>query len=448
MNARKNVLVILSVLITFSMLFGSVLASDGSMFRRNVPKTPDQETERANINHMSFYVPAQAADGTLLSEGIEYYTAGVDDAEDTLFDTRMYAKPLVSVYIDSLPEVEEEEEGIYQILSGAGFGDHDAFAAISLDDGNTWKRTNLSMSADLSSFTLANGLAYPGDAHNMTFAIVGDKVLIGWISKYCDGGSPSYTFTDDVIDALQLEFGLPDLYVHDIWGVAGAQQSVDYAQLGYPEAGEIPYSCVWSARGQLLPVELDEVAGTMGYEVVWTKAERLTSGVRDANRLEMAGDSASGFMMTWQEDPEGLRPGDGLGPGEGWSGAVVNAKTDLWYSFISIDNFVKVLSDDTDTATTVTLAEYLGDTTAKVAVPMAMPIRLTDNDMCKGTNSDPYCYVDFNTDADADGVVNPYLNTVLPDDLTTIAQSASSTFCTATLAWTTPGGESPDPVPG
>ena len=31
---------------------------------------------------------------------------------------------------------------------------------------------------------------------------------------------------------------------------------------------------------------------------------------------------------------------------------------------------------------------------------MAMPIRLTDNKMCKATwNSDPYCYVDFD-DAD------------------------------------------------
>ena len=444
MNARKNVLVLLSLLITFSMIFGSVLASDGGMFRRNTSKTPEQETERANINHMSFYVPAQASDGTLLTEGIEYYV-GVEDAEDTLYDTRYYAKPLVSVYIDSLPEVAEEEEGIYQILSGAGFGDHDAYAAVSLDDGATWKRTNLSMSADLSSFTLANGLEYPGDAHNMTFAIAGDKVLVGWISKYCDGGSPSYTFTDEVVTELQTAFGLPDLYVRDIWGVAGAQQSVDYAQLGYPEAGEIPYSCVWSARGQLLEVELDDT-GTLGYEVVWTKAERLTSGVRDANRLEMNGDSAAGFMMTWQEDPEGLRPGDGLGPGEGWSGAVVNAKTDLWYSFISIEDFNIVMPDDTATDLTlaVPLEFYEGTTMPKVAVPMAMPIRLTDNDMCKATNSDPYCYVDFATEADVDGVINPYLNTELPDTYTEIdglTQDPSSTFCTEIVSWTTPGNE-------
>ena len=32
------------------------------MFRRNISKTPDQVTERANLNHMSFYVPAQSSD--------------------------------------------------------------------------------------------------------------------------------------------------------------------------------------------------------------------------------------------------------------------------------------------------------------------------------------------------------------------------------------------------
>ena len=397
-------------------------ADDGAMFRKNVSKTPDQETERANLNHMSFYVPAQSSAGELTS--IEYY-----DANDALVETRDYAKPLVAVYIDGLPTETEE----VSVMSGAGWGAHDAYAALSLDDGASWKRTNLSLSADLSSFVLANGHHYPGDAHNMTFAIAGDKVLVGWISKYCDGGSPLYTFDDDQIEALQTEFGLPDLYVNDIWGVSGAQKSVDYTLQGFPEVGEIPYSCVWSARGQLLQ---DPETGL--YDIVWTKAERLTSGRRDANRLEMNGDSAAGFMMTWQEDPEGLRPGQGLGPGEGWSGAVVNQQTDLWYSFISLDDFVMVMSDDSDTATAVDIAEYTGETMPKATVPMAMPIRLTDNKMCKETGSDLYCYVDFETD-EIDGVVNPYANTDLPDDLSTISQSFSSTFCTAVQSWDPPG---------
>ncbi len=420
--------IVLYLILLTALAAGVVYAEDGQMFRRNVSKTPEQETERANLNHMSFYVPAQSSDGTVLTEGIEYY-----DVNDALVDTRLYAKPLVAVYIDGLP-AEETTEGL-SVMSGAGWGAHDAHAALSLDDGASWKRTNLSNSADLSSFNLADGHAYPGDAHNMTFTIAGDKVLVGWISKYCDGGSPTYTFTDEEVLALQTDFGLPDLYVRDIWGVAGSQSSVDYTAQGFPEVGEIPYSCVWSARGQLLPVELDD--GNSGYDIIWTKAERLTSGRRDANRLEMNADGAAGFMMTWQEDPEGLRPGQGLGPGEGWSGAVVNQQTDLWYSFVSVEDFVMVMSDDSDTATAVDIAEYIGETTPKVAVPMAMPIRLTDNKMCKATGSDLYCYVDFDDE-------NPWL-TELPDEgwdegTVEITQSTDSTLCTEVVSWLNPGG--------
>ncbi len=444
MKIRRKLWSLVFVLVAAALVVSMAAADDGVMFRRNISKTPEAETERANLNHMAFYVPAQSSDGTV-GVPIEYY-----DAAGALVETRDYAKPLVAVYIDSYHEEEDvlpEEETALSILtpslvdSGSGLGQHDAYAALSLDDGATWKRTNLSLSADLSSYTLKNGTPYPGDAHNMTFAIAGDKVLVGWISKYCDGGSPLYTMTDEDVLALQEAFELPDLYVRDIWGVGGSQSSVDYTLQGFPEVGEIPYSCVWSARGQLLPVEVDD-AGTMGYDIVWTKAERLTSGRRDANRLEMNADSAAGFMMTWQEDPEGLRPGTGLGPGEGWSGAVVNQQTDLWYSFIPMDDFVMVMSDDTDTATAVDIAEYIGDTTPKVAVPMAMPIRLTDNKMCKGTGSDPYCYVDFDD-------VDPYGATVLPDvnwdDPAAVKAEITqdegfSTLCTTTVSWTNPGG--------
>ncbi|MDO9086589.1 MAG: choice-of-anchor O protein [Anaerolineaceae bacterium] len=436
MNYKKVLWSFLTVIMLLSMTVGAALAEDGEMFRKNVSKTPDQETDRANINHMAFYVPAQAADGTV-GVPIEYYDVG-----GILVDTREYAKPLVSVYIDALPEEETK--------SGAGFGAHDAYSAHSLDDGATWKSTNLSLSADLSSFTLANGEPYPGDAHNMTFSIAGDKVLVGWISKYCDGGSPLYTFIDEDVVALQDAFFLPDLYVRDIWGVAGSQKSVDYELQGFPEVGEIPYSCVWSARGQLLEVDAEGVPTVDGgfYDIVWTKAERLTSGRRDANRLEMSGDTAAGFMMTWQEDPEGLRPGQGLGPGEGWSGAVVNQQTDLWYSFIAMDDFVMV-QDETDTVDgAVDIAEYAGDTMPKVAVPMAMPIRLTDNAMCKiggGTGdtsagaSLPYCFINFDDD-------NPYLTdldlqiTDWEADVITVSQSGDSTFCSTTFSWTNPGG--------
>jgi hypothetical protein len=431
--SNKKLYRILVVLAALALLTSTLVsADDGVMFRKNISKTPEQETERANINHMAFYVPAQSSDGTLL-EGIEYYLA-----DGSLHETREYAKPLVAVYIDGLPPEEPEGLGNYAVLSGAGWGEHDAHAALSLDDGDSWKRTNLSESAHLSSFTLANGFPYPGDAHNMTFAIAGDKVLVGWISKYCDGGKPNYTLDDESRETLAGYMGIDPLniYLNDIFGVSGSQGSVDYTLQGFPEVGEIPYSCVWSARGTLL-----EDPETGLYDIVWTKAERLTSGRRDANRLEMAGDSAAGFMMAWQEDPEGLRPGQGLGPGEGWSGAVVNGQTDLWYSYISIENFV-MIDEDGDTTTVedpISIYDYYGsagsETKPKVAYPMAMPIRLTDNAMCKETNSLPYCYLDFESmESDSDG------NLILPDTLPT-GPTEASTFCTDTIEWQSPGGQ-------
>lgn len=441
MNLKKIVIYCITIIMLLSMSIGVAMADDGVMFRRNISKTPDQETERAAIGHMTFYVPAQSADGALVDGGIQYFRSSEDEGgEDVLVDTREFAKPLVSVYIDGKPEEETK--------SGAGFGAHDAYAALSLDDGASWKRTNLSNSAELSSFNLANGLAYPGDAHNMTFAIAGDKVLVGWISKYCDGGLPAYSMLDE--DDKDGDSNITEKLYPDIWGVAGSQKSVDYTLQGFPEVGEIPYSCVWSARGKLLPVILDD--GSTGYDIIWTKAERLTSGRRDANRLEMNGDSSTGFMMVWQEDPEGLRPGQGLGPGEGWSGAVVNGQTDLWYSAISMEDFELVhTSDDNLTPIVIDAYDYNNDlsTIPKVAVPMALPVRLTDNAMCKvGGNADgsddskaspSYCFIDFDN-VDTNGNLLNAAGDILTSSDLPIAQSTDSTYCTETIAWETSGG--------
>ncbi len=42
------------------------------------------------------------------------------------------------------------------------------------------------------------------------------------------------------------------MYLYDLFGVAGNQGSVNYEEQGFPEIGEIPYSCVWTARGKLV----------------------------------------------------------------------------------------------------------------------------------------------------------------------------------------------------
>ncbi len=426
-HLRLTYLVTLTVAI--SLAIGPAIADDGQMFRRNISDLPDGETEYAAIHMLDFYVPAQGSDGTLLTDGIVYY-----DAAGLPVATRQYAKPLIAAYNDE-PET-EAAAGFLNLMDpgdlggiGAGgvtFGERDAFTAISLDDGATWKKTNLSRSSDLSSFRLANGHDYPGDVHAVAHAAVGNNILVAWLSKYCDGGTPLYTLEDEVVETLQTTYGLPPVYVRDLFNVAGSQGSVDYTLQGHPEIGEIPYSCVWAARGQVVYDDTNTLT-----DVVWAKPERLTSGRRDANVLAIDGANTAGFVLVWQEDPEGLRPGQGLGPGEGWSGAIVNQKTDMWYSYISWDHFDVVALDD---GTTLTLDEYLDQypdgTIPKVAVPMAMPVRLTDNDLCKadpkydsnGELLSPYCYYDFDTDTQYEGA-NP-----------------AADYCAESVSWTNPGG--------
>jgi hypothetical protein len=117
-----------------------------------------------------------------------------------------------------------------------------------------------------------------------------------------------------------------------------------------------------------------------------------------------------------------LRPGQGEGPGAGWSGAIAHQQTDIWYAYISWQHFDKVQTSDTD-ATPIPYSDYDGDTIAKVAIPMSMPIRLTDNAQCKsvqqydsdGNLLDPYCYEDFDGNGTAD-------------------------LCEEEVAWVNPGG--------
>ncbi|MCO5195077.1 MAG: choice-of-anchor O protein [Anaerolineae bacterium] len=389
---------------------------DGMMFRRNVSKTPDSETADAYIGMMEFYVPAQSSDGIV--GPVEYY--GGDGA---LIETRDYAKPLFTSYIDGV-EVDGQHSPVVRVVEGGiTFGTRDAFVAMSLDDGTSWKRTNLSDAAHLSSFTLANGTEYPGDTYSGVMAVAGDRVIAAWLSRYCMGGDAAYAQKDELGASIY-----PDYF-----GVAGSQKSIDYSA-EYPEVGEIPFGCVWTARGQLLPGTDD--AGQDIYEIVWTKAERLTSGRRDANRIEVAGVDDAGFALVWQEDPEGLRPGQGLGPGEGWSGAIVNAKTDIWYSFVGWDDFDQVCADPAaDECVPVTLAEYEGLTLPKVAVPMEIPVRLTDNGKCQigGDNIvlPPYCYMDFSG--------YPDVMEDIPEEQPELPL-ADATYCSDYVDWTTPGG--------
>ena len=168
----------------------TIWADDGPMFRKNVSKTPDLETEHAALRMLPVYVPAQASDGTLLTDGIDYYYAS-----GALVETRLEVRPLITHYNDGPVEtIDEEGYGGFP-----GHGHRDAWAAVSLDDGATWNRTNLSKSGDLSSITIKDGkkrVPYPGDVLRSFVGSDGNQVLVVWVSKYARGGSPNYAMSE------------------------------------------------------------------------------------------------------------------------------------------------------------------------------------------------------------------------------------------------------------
>ena len=379
------------------------MSHEGSATGKGIP-----ENEHAFINTMDFYTPTQRADGTV--EPLDYV-----NVDEQVVEERALAKPLVGVYING--EVEH--------VDGVGFVGHglrDAYAAVSLDDGETYKNTNLSESAgeassdvirkDIKLFKDNKG-AYPGDVVNIVHAVAGTDVLVAWPSRYCSAGQPNYSLdSEEAIErraaiasylGIDLATASPDdLYLVDMYRVAGQQGSIDYAEDRWEQnhaVGEVPFSCLWTARGKLVQGDDPRTEAVEATYMRWFKAERLTSGRRDVNRVEVAGVEGAGFALTWQEDPDGLRPGQGLGPGEGWSGAIGNSQTDVWYSYIDAADF-DVVQDPSDESgvTPMTFADYtaasVDDITQKPKgfVPFSMPMPITDNAKCNIENPAPYCW--------------------------------------------------------
>jgi hypothetical protein len=218
----------------------------------------------------------------------------------------------------------------------------------------------------------------------------------------------------------------------DLFGVSGPQRSVTYDE--YPEMGEVGFSCVWTARGVVDPAN---------GEIEWFKPERLTSGRRDAFQLFAGAGEDVAFAIVWQEDPKGLRPGEGDGPGEGWSGANTHNKTDIWYSYITLADFAKI--DDAYPAGGHGDNDDLVDTDDELAgrvkalVPMSLPVRVTDNDVCSAENMDPD---GGNGEHDYDGEgqgTHRYCGTL--EGIGTAAEPGSNPLCTYTIEKTNPRGE-------
>jgi hypothetical protein len=381
---------------------------NSNMFRKNISRTPDQASSKSKLDVMGVWGPAMRANGESVT--IEY-----SDAEGNLIRTASQAKPLVITYTDADPDTDA----------------HDVWVAVSRDDGNTWKRKNLSRAAYRSSFTLADGTPSLGEAKKPVMQVKGNKVLVAWTSKYCRGGRPAYSIQvcpdtdgDGAPDPCEVCLGYGDNYAcetdyphddaywqDDIWGVAGPQRSHDYTEDGFPEVGEVPYSCVWTARG-LVATQAEVASGVADFigDIVWFKPERLTSGRRDANQVFMGAADGAGFAIAWQEDPEGLRPGDAKGPGPGWGGATTSHKTDIWYSYLRWADHSRVDAnfepggdpqhDDPD---------LVGR--PKALVPMSLPVRISDNDVVNTDNM--MVLLDETTELpvrDADGNFFPVAN--------------------------------------
>jgi hypothetical protein len=448
MNGRKRTVAVVGAAALGLTLAAPAFADDGYLVRKSMshegstkipPGQTDKfpvENEHAFINTMKFYVPMQAANGTQLG-AVDY-----ENIDEGVVDSRDLAKPLVGVYIN----------GQVEAVEGTGFAGHgirDAWGAISLDDGLTWKNTNLSESADESSSDVERKdvklfkdtkYAYPGDVTNIFHAVAGDKALVAWPSKYCSSGQPNYSLDNEeptpeqtarreaIAAYLGIDFATAspdDLYLIDMFGVGGQQGSVDYAEDRWEQnqpVGEVPYSCLWTARGQLVQGDDPRTEALEASYMRWFKAERLTSGRRDVNRIETQCVEGAGCAITWQEDPDGLRPGQGEGPGEGWSGAIANSQTDVWYSYVDWANF-NVVQDPNEAAGDVAMdfSDYettasAGDVTQKpkAFVPFAMPMRMTDNAKCNVMNPQPYCYgsaLEGYTDANGSSPAAP----VFPD---------------------------------
>ena len=305
----------------------------GDYFYRNISKTPELATSKSKLEALTIYVPAIAADETPVADAAKVH-------------------PMIATYADA------------NEVTGAS----DIWAAVSRDEGATWKRMNLSRSAEKSSIDI-NGMPYYGDSRKASIKTSDNLILVSWTSKYCPANDPS-----GLVDA-------PDRFL-----VKGPQGQVDYAATygdDYAVFGVVPYSCVWAARGMIA-----EDTGA----ITWFAPEQITSGRRDALQDWPFAAKGAGFAVAWQEDPDGLDPGQAKGPGEGMSGATVNHQTDIWYSFITKDQFTAIdenaiISDDA-----------LGDGKPKPLYGFSSPVRVTDNASCKVDGGEikglPVCELD------------------------------------------------------
>ncbi len=324
--------------------FTEVMSGDITI-HKNISRTPGTGSGGQSISSMMLKTASWSTSGEL--------------------DETVEVRPLLVGYTDIVAG---------DFLMGTGSSeipdiDHvaDVFVSLSLDKGESWKSINVSNTADNSSIDVdfwgtGEKLPYYGHTFKPVVKTEGNKVLVAWNDKFCPSGNPSE---------------LTDPLTQDLYLVNGPQGTITYSGLETFEseivpAHEVPFSCVWTARGVLNEID---------HKIDWYAPEQLTSGRRDSNKLVIASDTA-GFVLAWQEDPVGLRPGSGSGPGEGWSGASTNHRTDMWYSHIAMAEFEAIDPDAVIGGDPTTE----GDLKPKALNKLSYPVPISDNAVCLADN--------------------------------------------------------------
>ena len=180
---------------------------------------------------------------------------------------------------------------------GDVFAARDIFATRSTDGGITWSQpVNLSNTANFASIMADHDgdpatlpVPYFGNSEKPNVINNSKNILVSWVDRF----------------------------------VPTPQQRT----VVYPEYGliEVPYAAVYAVRS------------TDG-GLTWSAPQLLTDGYRDAKQ-DVVKAASSGFVITWQEDPQGLQPGEAEGPGEGGSGARVSKGTDIWFTSLTKADF-------------------------------------------------------------------------------------------------------------
>jgi hypothetical protein len=378
-----------------TLLYVSVDAADyndSNVSHVNVSSTSSTDGNRSMPNANNTLVRMGMAIDPLTASGESAILLHLADTNDTK------VRPLLISYA-------EQVVGGYEMGDGsADIGDpthlDDIFVSLSRDDGETWKKYQLSDFAkklkssidvkwDMNDDNVTETTRYPGHNVKPTMVVSGDNILVAWHSKYCPSGNPfGLTPTDDTNTS----------YADDFFQVNGKQGSIDYtAKDGTimvapngKKVFEVPFSCIWTARGVF-------DASNAENPIIWRAPEQLTTGRRDANKVTIATaapgvGSDDGFAITWQEDPKGLRSGKGEGPGDGWSGATTNHGADIWYSMIKMENFAET--------------NGVVDTKPKPKYSFSYPIRITDNEKCQVGDTKLYCQALCDEFGSEDGICN------------------------------------------